>query len=506
MQANPAAAFAPRRAELLPPSPLAAMDRRRAVPLTSPGDVQRLVAGATVAALIVGGMATGVTPVALLGIGVALLASVFSPATGLVVLAIVGPLKPPLIIPPPGLPPTLVTAILIGCLGRLAIDRPRLRVGAPLFLAAGFMAYLFAQQLPDMVRLWAGPEGYRTVTLFIQLATGFGAALATALVMRDRPVGTMLVALGIGAGLAATLAIAVMAGVSNPFLDNLVNPMQVRGRAIGPFLDPNYFGTFLATAAVMLLASWPLARTMLAKVALMGVVGVILLALATTLSRGAFVALGAGVLVLALSIGRRVAVLILVIGVAGAILAYPLFLEYRLTEVDGSAGLAAYAAQAGSDDSRVYAAAAGIKLFESSPIFGIGLGLYRDSTIRIAGTPVGIESHNWYMNVLAEQGLVGFVLWMALLASLVLVLWRRGGLAQRVGLTMLASLAAGSISLQTPASFQVSSVVAIGLTMALVARWDATAGDRAQGPRPAQSRPAIGGRGLGEPRASSMTA
>ncbi|MFN8519723.1 MAG: O-antigen ligase family protein [Chloroflexota bacterium] len=469
---GPAAATLPLRG-VRPPSAISRDPTGRSrVALTAPGDMQRLLMGLTAAAIIVVGTALGSSPVSLAGIGLALVCAVFSPATGLVVLAVVGPLKPPLVIPPPGLPPTLVAAILIGCLGRLAVERPTLRVGAPLFFAAAFFLYLFAQQVPEMLQLWAGAEGYRTVSLFIQIATGFGAALATALVMRGRPVGTMLVALGVGAGMAAVLAIAVMAGVSSPLIDNLVNEMQITGRAIGPFLDPNYFGTFLATATVLLMASWPLARTLLTRAALVGVTGLLLVALATTLSRGAFLALATGILVLALSIGRRLAILIMVIGVAGAAIAYPLFLEYRLSEDVGSTGLAAYAQQAASDESRVYAAAAGLDLFLSSPVFGIGLGQYKDATIRIAETPVAIESHNWYMNVLAEQGLVGIVLWVGLVGSVAVAAWRRGGLAARVGLALLATMAAGAISLQTPASYQVSSIVAIGLAMALVALWD----------------------------------
>ncbi len=476
MQATHSATFRPRSVRRSDGVAVDIADRT-ADALTAPGDIQRLAMGGAAAALIVAGTAIGVTPLALLGIGVSLLASVFSPATGLVVLAIVGPLRPPLIIPPPGLPPTLVAAILIGCIGRIAVERTRLRVGAPLFLAGSFMLYLFAQQVPEMFRLWAGPDGHRTVTLFIQIATGFGAALATAIVMRGRPVGTMVIALGIGAVIAAALALAVMAGIDLAFVRNLVNEMQIVGRAIGPFADPNYFGVFLATAAIFLAASWPLARTWLQRWALLVIVGLLLVTIGVTLSRGAILALVAGALALALMSGPR-AIVLACIGVAGAILAYPLFLEYRVAEVQGSTGIAAYAEQAASDTSRVFAAEAGFELFASSPIFGIGLGQYRDATIRIAETPVAIESHNWYLNVLAEQGLVGIVIWLGFMLSVAWALWARGGLPRRVGLSTWVVVVVGCISLQTPNVFQTSCLAAIGIVLALVGRWPAIERDR----------------------------
>ncbi len=432
-------------------------------------DEWNLLAGLALAGVIVAGMAVGIGTLSLAGVVMTLGVALVSPATGLIVLAVVSPLSPPLVLPAPGVPPAMVIAILGGCLGRLAVERRPLHVGLPLFLALGFMLYVLVQQTPEMLSLWAGQQGRVTVTMFIQVATLFAAALATALVVRGRPVTVYLVALGIGAGLAASVALIVYVVPSPPaFVQNLTNEMRITARSIGPFLDPNYFGTFLATAAVLFMASFPMARSRAVRIALVTLVVVVVAALATTLSRGAFVAFLAGVLALALTVSRRWAVATLLVSVVAVILVYPAFAEYRFGEVSSSA------IEALNESGRQYAAAAGIRIFESSPIFGVGLGHYEEATVRIGELLAPIESHNWYVNVLAEQGIVGIVLWLGLILTVLRAVWLRGGIARRVGIGVLAAAVTGAVSLQTPASFQTSALTAIALTMAMVGRWSAS--------------------------------
>lgn len=443
-------------------------------------DQWSLATGLVLAGIIVTGMAIGVGVVSLAGVMLSLFVALVSPATGLVVLAVISPLSPPLVLPAPGVPPAMVAAILGGCLGRMAVERRPLSVGLPLFLAIGFMLYLFAQQTPEMLTLWAGPQGRETVTTFIQITTVFVAALATALVVRGRPVTNYLVGLGVGAFIAASVALIVYVVPSPPvFVENLTNEMRITARSIGPFLDPNYFGTFLATAAVLFMAAYPMARSRVVRVAIIVLEVAIVAALVTTLSRGAFVALLAGVLALTLTINWRWTFVTALTSAIVVVLVYPAFSAYRFGEARSAS------IQALDESGRQYAAAAGIRIFESSPLFGVGLGHYPEATVRIAELPGPIESHNWYVNVLAEQGLVGIVLWLGLMLIVFRAVWMRDGLARRAGVALLAAAAAGAISLQTPASFQTSALTAIGLTMAMVGLWPR---GRASAPAPVVTR------------------
>lgn len=78
--------------------------------------------------------------------------------------------------------------------------------------------------------------------------------------------------------------------------------------------------------------------------------------------------------------------------------------------------------------------------------------------------------------MLAEQGVVGIVLWLGLMSAILRAVWVRGGIARRAGVAVLAAAMVGAISLQTPASFQTSALTAITLTMAMVGRWGTSRG------------------------------
>jgi hypothetical protein len=84
---------------------------------------------ATLAALILG--SAGLTIVAA---GTALVSALISPPVGLLVLTFLGPLKPLNVVPAPGFDLFLVVGILLGCVYRLPIDRPRIAIPGSLLI------------------------------------------------------------------------------------------------------------------------------------------------------------------------------------------------------------------------------------------------------------------------------------------------------------------------------------------------------------------------------------
>src|SRR5262245_34332514 len=88
------------------------------------------IPAAAISAALLIGMGFGVGPLTTAASVVAFGAAVVSPPTGLLIIAFMGPLKPPDTIPAPGFDLLLVGATVLGCIYRLPIDRPRMRVPA----------------------------------------------------------------------------------------------------------------------------------------------------------------------------------------------------------------------------------------------------------------------------------------------------------------------------------------------------------------------------------------
>jgi O-antigen ligase len=417
---------------------------------------------------ILAGMALANGPLTLVGSLGALATAVLSPATGLAVLAFMAPVKSPAVIPAPGFNTLLIGAILLGSIYRLPIDRPTVRLSVPLVLLLAFTGYAALQQLPAFVAGYSTAESRHVGYLFIQLATLAAVALGASHVLRNRDPAPFLVAGIMGGAIAAALAIAVYA-LPPGSVANLVDRTDATSRVVGPFGDPNYFGLFQATAIAACFAAFPLARGRTRRLVLLATVTLLLVAFGITFSRGALLALAAGMAVLAFSRGRRVA--ILAAGLLSLlILAYPMFLELRLAADAGQASAQAFDALERSDASRVAAALAGPQLFLTSPVFGIGFGQYAALSGRFTGYP--IESHNWYMNVLAEQGLIGVLLWAPMMIAIAVRLLRLPHAARSLGLAVFVTYAVGSIFLQPPLSVQTSAFAVIAMAAALVGDWN----------------------------------
>lgn len=426
-----------------------------------------LLVAVPVAAMILVGMAGRFGPLTTLGGAAAIVAGVLSPPIGLVLLAFLGPLKQADILPAPGFNFVLVGATLLGCIYRLPIDRPRVRLAAPVLLLLSFFLYAFAQQSPEMLAGYPGEEPRRIASQLIQLAALIGTAIAAGYVLSGRrPFIVLAASLG-AACFASVLTMATVdSGVATSPFSGLLAHTDDGTRAVGPFGNPNYFGEFLATAIATAVA-WSLAASTRAqRWLLIGVAILVGIALALSLSRGAIVALLAGIACLALLRSRPLGAGLVALGFVGVLLVYPAFVEWRL-------GGVAYSALDASDSSRLDAVLAGPQLFLSSPLFGVGFGNYSVLSAQFTEGHYSIGSHNWYMNVLAEQGLVGAVLWSLLLVSVVLQLRSRPLPARWLGFGVLAVYAAGSLFTTQPASFQTSVLPVIVICAALVGDWTA---------------------------------
>ena len=204
----------------------------------------------------------------------------------------------------------------------------------------------------------------------------------------------------------------------------------LEGRLAGIF-DPNFFAAELAAA--MLFAGFMLAvpHRPLARLVLLGFLGIYAVAFVLTESRGGLVALGVAFVaaaVLAGPVRTRVVATLLVVS-AIAIVYYaniaPAKVRERITNVS------AQASAGRADEWRI-----ALKIAGDRPLLGAGLGnftvvepSYAARNINLLRVQYAVryrlETHNTYLNLLSELGLVGLGLFLALI-GLVLAAAMRG--------------------------------------------------------------------------------
>ncbi len=432
-----------------------------------------MVPALAIGGAILAGMALEFAPLTIIAALAAIVVALVAPAVGLALIAFMGPLQPPLVIPAPGFNAILVGAAVLGCVYRLPFDRPRISLTAPMLLLIGFVLYVAVQQTPEMVAGYTGRVGYLSYSTFRELLTGFGTVLVAAYVLpRRSPFPFLAIVLG-SAILAAVLAIlTVNSPILGPPLAGLLTHTPDANRGIGPFGNANYFGLFEAIAMVTAIGLMFGTRSNLLRWVLLAASVVFGVGVALSLSRGAIIALAAGLACLAFSRARtRIA-----LGIAAGLLAaggvlFPIFLDWRLSITDGSDSAAAYSALAHSDAGREGAALAGPQLFLTSPLFGIGWGQYSEASAQFTGPGQHIVAHNWYISVLAEQGMVGIVLTTMLLVALVAALRTRPRFPRSVGFGALGAYAVGMVFLEAPTTFETSVLPILVIVAALAGDW-----------------------------------
>ncbi len=420
------------------------------------------------------------------------------PAAGLIVLAVVAPtagltgivaivaFRPPDVLADVlagvGYAPTLAFAILLGCLIRLLLERPTLRARlVPLAItfygAASLYAYLRvggtmdpAQELFCNSRIVLIGAGLALLLSAIYLGTRMG---------RSVLYGTVLVAGSVVAvmGLITWAPELLTTFGSTDFL----RTTDYTGRAFGPFFGPNYFGVCEAMIFVFIVA-WPAGPSsrwwMIARL-----VAGICAGTAVTLSmaRGAVLAAEVGLVMLAFQRGRRAGLVGLVAAIGFLLVIYPRFVDWRLGITFGSDLIRAHQALDESTGWRLDTLVAGLNLFRDNPIFGVGFGQFHFLSPRYLGPDVGITySHDWYVNVLAEQGLIGFSAFMLMLLGIGWTLLRSAAVGAAGMLAVFSVFLFSCLSAEPVSDLQTTGIfwVILGLGLATAP----AAGNRGRSP------------------------
>jgi len=217
-----------------------------------------------------------------------------------------------------------------------------------------------------------------------------------------------------------------------------------RIRSAGMFGQPNSFGAFLALALPGFLALAAGSFPPLARLVGAGGALVVLTCLANALSRGSIVAAVVGFAVLGLLRHRGMLVGVTILALLVGPLLLPSIVADRFNETflgqEGTEGLdnSAY--------TRIEMYKAAPEVFRAAPIIGHGLGAYPSAAYRVGGQRLARSPHSWYIEVMAEFGAIGMLLFAAWTLSIVAALWRQRSapttLAVTLGNAMLASTAA----------------------------------------------------------------
>jgi len=168
-----------------------------------------------------------------------------------------------------------------------------------------------------------------------------------------------------------------------------------RLRGVGFLNDPNDFAQILLIALPLLFIIWQRRRFVYNSLFVLVPASILLWGIYLTHSRGAL--LGSAVLALMAArdnLGATVS----------AVLTSGLVFGMMALDFTGGRGISA---SEGAD--RLEAWASGLELFKSAPIFGVGFSNFADLN--------GITAHNSFVLCLAELGLVGSMIWVALLVT-----------------------------------------------------------------------------------------
>ncbi len=321
------------------------------------------------------------------------------------------------------------------------------------FWARGLGAFLL---WIAMSALWAQDFGATLGRLPEYLVVGAVLTVLATTLARPRYVALVGLAFVCGTVLAVLVGLFDVAGATSTTADAIDTATQKR--LSGGAGDPNYLAAMLVPAVTIAIALLSWYRDQVVRLGLLACVIVMLYGLILTESRGGFVAaLAALVMSVVLARGRRMAMVagaMATITVAGAFFAVSPGALSRITSLDDG----------GAGRSDLWTVA--YRMVEDNPVQGVGLGNFvvrsRDYALLRPGSLEYSElivdkpyvTHNFYLQTLAEVGIVGLALLLVVLVSCV----RSGLLASR-----------RFERLGEPAMATLARAVAVGTTASLIA-------------------------------------
>lgn len=423
----------------------------------------RMLLGGVLAASYLLTIGTGAGPAAAaLAIGITVIALVW-PIAGLTALAVILPQPEPDV-----LGPIYVTVMILGAtvLGSLLIrapgsELPR-RIHPSLVLAVGYVAWSALSIIP-MVSGYQATWVPSAVFQLSRLGIALGLFLVSSYLFRWVSRTAILWAALLGGAIAAMIALMTFWQVgplelvqgllaAPPSPGTVLDP----GRATGGFSSANYLGFFACQYALLGIGMWAVTRGA-GRGLLVAIIVLLVTALMLSFSRSSLIGLAVGALTFTALRSVRLAVALAVVMGVAALTLYPLFLGARLDVADPFDPLAVES-RLQSEYWRTLAAQAGLSLFQTDPMLGVGFGVFeRLSAGFIIGSPA-LASHNVYVQILAEQGAVGAVLVAATLAGLAWTLWRSESPWRGAALAMLVAFLAQSLFINSTQSTQVSGI------------------------------------------------
>ena len=422
-------------------------------------DRSALAAGSGIGLAIIASLALQLPEVAVQALaGLAAVVAILSPGAGLAILAATLPMREPPGFVPIGFPAVLIGATAFGVLLTLLARGARLRLSALMVMAVGYVAMSAVSAVPGI----NGTDGERTVQAvarLIQVGPGLVLIALSWWYFSRYDARPHLVIAVVAAALAGALGILQAAGPnasSNPLPGLIFTPPDAVeiARATGPFFNPNYYGFFLALGLVLVLSlaanrGW----SRLTAIAAVPIGAGLLL----TFSRGALVAAGAGLVAVVWTRNRTAGIAMLILAIVLMLTIIPIVLNERT-----GAEYVPTASNFGdevSDQGRLGAMLGAFPVWLRDPVFGVGFGQYAYESAWFVGSSSQTSSHNEYLSILAEQGIIGFIIFGALAVGLAARIVSAGGWARPVGIASLTAFAVGSGFIEPLASLQTSGVM-----------------------------------------------
>jgi len=187
-------------------------------------------------------------------------------------------------------------------------------------------------------------------------------------------------------------------------------------RAGGTGYGPNEFAIailpFIALTFYMALAE----KNKALKLILISITTAIFLALISTVSRGGIIGLGGMLLILTLKSRKKI---LTIIAVCIVVVLFMHTMPQNLRERFGKTQVSQHAYGIGDGDidsttRRYYLAQAGWRIFLAHPLFGIGVGNYFYENRNYAPVSPG-RAHNMYLEMMAELGIIGIILFLGII-------------------------------------------------------------------------------------------